>query len=71
MKYCPSCSRKSVVWIKSIIQSKDDIALYYNYWKCNSCKRIYIEIINDEGDVISVLTTKEKVTVQTTFDDFG
>lgn len=74
MKYCPSCDKKSVIWIKSIIREENDKALYFNYWRCNLCKKNYIEIIDDEGNILSVLITKEKIkkpTVQSTFDDFG
>lgn len=73
MKCCPVCGRK-IIWIKSTIQTEDNRALYFNYWRCNSCKKNYIEIIDDEGNVLSVLVTKEKIkktTVQSTFDDFG
>lgn len=70
MKSCPSC-RGKIVWIKSIIKTENDIGLYFNYWKCVSCKKKYVEVINNEGEVISVLITKEKVSVQSTFDDFG
>ena len=70
MKYCPFCYKKSVSWIKSIIQSEEKISMYFNYWSCNHCKKKFIEIIDDEGNILDVKITDEKVTVQTTFDDF-
>lgn len=66
MKYCPICEKKAVNWIKTIIKTEEGRNLYFRHWLCNHCRKRFVEVIDDNGNVLHVEVSKSKETVQQT-----